>query len=203
MIFLNLFISFFKVGLLGFGGGLAIVRLIYDSIQPFLDMSREMFANIVAISQITPGPLAVNTATYVGYEAAGALGSLCATLGVVMPAFIIVSIVVRMIQQFRSSKIVSGAITGIRPATMGLIGAAVVTLIGPALAGEGRLGTALLARAGAGLTSGFGGMLANCPVDIVAVLILITTVILIIRYKKSPIFVLLIMGCIGAVLGVQ
>ena len=69
MMILHLFLSFFKVGLLGFGGGLAIVRLIYDSIQPFLDMSQETFANIVAISQITPGPLAVNTATYVGYEA--------------------------------------------------------------------------------------------------------------------------------------
>ena len=66
MIYIKLFLSFAKVGLLGFGGGLAIVRLIFDSIQPFMDMSRETFANIVAISQITPGPLAVNTATYVG-----------------------------------------------------------------------------------------------------------------------------------------
>ena len=203
MIYIQLFISFFKVGLLGFGGGLAIVRLIYDSIQPFLEMSRETFANIVAISQITPGPLAVNTATYVGYEAAGVKGSLCATVGVVLPAFIIVSIVVRMIEQFRSSKIVNGAITGIRPATMGLIGAAVVTLIQPALAGAGRLGGGLLGAAGADLTSGLTGMLMNCPVDIVAILMLIATVIIITKYKKSPIFVLLLMGCIGAVLGVQ
>ena len=203
MIYIQLFISFFKVGLLGFGGGLAIVRLIYDSIQPFLEMSRETFANIVAISQITPGPLAVNTATYVGYEAAGVKGSLCATVGVVLPAFIIVSIVVRMIEQFRSSKIVNGAITGIRPATMGLIGAAVVTLIQPALAGAGRLGGGILGAAGADLTSGLTGMLMNCPVDIVAILMLIATVIIITKYKKSPIFVLLLMGCIGAVLGVQ
>ena len=126
MIFWQLFISFFKVGLLGFGGGLAIVRLIYDSIQPFLDMSQETFANIVAISQITPGPLAVNTATYVGYEAAGVGGSVAATFGVILPAFIIVSMVCRTIQKFRDSKIVNGALAGIRPATMGLIAAAAV-----------------------------------------------------------------------------
>ena len=203
MILIRLFLSFFKVGLLGFGGGLAIVRLIYDSIQPFLDMSRETFANIVAISQITPGPLAVNTATYVGYEAAGIKGALSATLGVVLPAFIIVSIVARMIQQFRDSRIVNGALTGIRPATMGLIGAAIVTLIVPALAGEGRLGAGLLSRTGISLSGGIGGLLMNSPVDIISVIILAATVLLIVRYKKSPIFVLVIMGCIGAVLGVQ
>ena len=128
MIYLNLFLSFCKVGLLGFGGGLAIVRLIYDSIQPFLDMSREAFANIVAISQITPGPLAVNTATYVGFEAAGIGGAAVATLGVVLPEFIIMGIVCRMLKQFQDSKAVQGALSGIRPATIGLIGAAAVVL---------------------------------------------------------------------------
>lgn len=203
MMYWNLFVSFFKVGLLGFGGGLAIVRLIYDSIQPFLDISREMFANIVAISQVTPGPLAVNTATYVGYEAAGLGGSLAATFGVILPAFIIVSIVVRIIDQFRSSKIVNGAISGIRPATLGLIGAAVVTLIRPALAGEGRLGSGLFTAMGMDMNSGLPGVVTSLPVDAVSVIILAATVTLIIKYKKSPIFVLLIMGCIGAVLGVQ
>ena len=202
MLILNLFLSFFKVGLLGFGGGLAIVRLIYDSIQPFLDMSRETFANIVAISQITPGPLAVNTATYVGYEAAGILGALAATFGVVLPAFIIVSLVCRTIQKFRDSKVVNGALAGIRPATMGLIGAAAVTLVKPSLAGEGRLGTGLLTKLGADAGSGLLGAITGSPVDIAAVLILIVTVILIAKYKKSPFFVLIIMGCLGALLGV-
>ncbi|MBQ9272777.1 MAG: chromate transporter [Mogibacterium sp.] len=202
MILWQLFISFVKVGLLGFGGGLAIVRLIYDSIQPFMDMSSEMFANIVAISQITPGPLAVNTATYVGYEAAGIAGSAVATLGVILPEFIIVGIVARTIQKFRESKIVNGALNGIRPATMGLIGAAAVTLIAPAIAGESRLGSGLLAKLGADITSGAAGAFLGLPVDITAVLIIIATVILITKYKKSPFIVLIIMGCIGAVLGV-
>ena len=201
MIYLRLFLSFFKVGLLGFGGGLAIVRLIYDSIQPFMSISREMFANIVAISQITPGPLAVNTATYVGFEAAGILGSLCATLGVILPEFIIVSIVARMIQKFKDSKYVQGAMNGIRPAVMGLIGAAVVTLIVPSLAGEGRLGAGLFAKMGADLSQGIIGQMMACPVDIIAVLITAVTVLLVAKFKKSPFIVLIIMGCLGAILG--
>lgn len=202
MIYFRLFIAFAKVGLLGFGGGLAIVRLIYDSIQPFMDMSREMFANIVAISQITPGPLAVNTATYVGYETAGIGGAAAATLGVVLPEFIIMSLVVRMLQQFRDSKWVNGALNGIRPATIGLIGAAAVTLIAPAVAGESRLGRGLLTKLGVDITQGFAAGFFGLPVDITALLMIALTVVLMVRYKKSPIFVLLLMGCMGAVLGV-
>ena len=202
MIFWRLFISFLEVGLLGFGGGLAIVRLIYDSIQPFLDMSQETFANIVAISQITPGPLAVNTATFVGYEAAGVGGALAATFGVILPAFIIVSLVSRAIQKFRDSKVVNGALAGIRPATMGLIAAAAATLVRPSLAGESRLGSGLLAKLGADAGSGIFNVISGSPVDVISVIILVATVIMIAKYKKSPFFVLIIMGCIGAVLGV-
>lgn len=202
MIYLRLFAAFAKVGLLGFGGGLAIVRLIYDSIQPFMSMSREMFANIVAISQITPGPLAVNTATYVGYIAAGVGGAAVATLGVVLPEFIIMSVVVRMITRFKDSKWVNGALSGIRPATIGLIGAAAVMLIAPAVAGEGRLGRGLLAKLGVDMTQGFAAGFFGLPVDIVSLVLLAFTVVLMVRYKKSPIFVLLLMGCLGAVLGV-
>lgn len=202
MIYLRLFAAFAKVGLLGFGGGLAIVRLIFDSIQPFMDMSRETFANIVAISQITPGPLAVNTATYVGYIAAGAGGALAATLGVVVPEFIIMSVVCRMLKQFQDNKWVSGALNGIRPATIGLIGAAAVTLIAPAVAGEGRLGRGLLTKLGADISQGFAADFFGLPVDVVSLLLLALTVVLMVRYKKSPFFVLILMGCLGAVLGV-
>jgi len=202
MIYLQLFLSFFKVGILGFGGGLAIVRLVYDSILSFTTLTQEQFANIVAISQITPGPLAVNVATYVGYVSQGVLGALVATLGVSVPAFIIVSIVSRMLKQFKDSWVVQGIMQGIRPATIGLIGAAVVTLFQPAVAGEERLGAGLLAKFGVSLTDGFAGMLMSSPIDIVAVLIIIATVVLIAKFKKSPITILIIMGCIGALLGV-
>lgn len=202
MIYLDLFLAFAKVGLLGFGGGLAIVRLIYDSVQPFLDMSPEAFANIVAIAQITPGPVSLNTATYVGYQSAGLAGAAIASFGTILPAFIITSIVARAMKRFRDSRIVNGAIQGIRPITIGLVGAAVVTLSIPSIAGEGRLGTGLAKMLGASGESGMIGLLQNSPVDVISVVILITTVVLVARYKKSPFFVLLLMGCIGAVLGV-
>lgn len=191
MLYLNLFLAFVKIGVLGFGGGLAIVQLIYDSIQPFMTISQEQFANIVAISQITPGPLGINVATYVGHECAGFAGALVATLGVAFPAFVIISIVCRMLKQFQDSKIVQGTLAGIRPAVIGLIGAAVITLAPPAVAGETRLASGLL------------DVLANTPVDCVAILMVAATVVLIGKFKKSPILVLLIMGCIGAVIGVQ
>ena len=203
MIYLDLFLAFAKVGLLGFGGGLAIVRLIYDSVQPFLDMSPEAFANIVAIAQITPGPVSLNTATYVGYQSAGLAGAAIASLGTILPAFIITSIVARAMNRFRDSRIVNGAIQGIRPITIGLVGAAVVTLAVPSIAGEGRLGTGLAKMIGASADSGVIGLLQNSPVDIISIIILITTIVLVTKYKKSPFFVLLLMGCIGAVLGVR
>ena len=191
MMYVTLFLTFVKIGLLGFGGGLAIVRLIYDSIQPFMAISQEQFANIVAISQITPGPLGVNVATYVGHEYAGIPGAIVATLGVAVPAFVLISIVCRMLRRFQDSNPVKGMLASIRAATIGLIGAAAITLTAPAVAGDTRLASGLI------------NALANMPVDFVAILMVAATAVLIAKYKKSPFVVLLIMGCIGAVLGVQ
>ena len=202
MIFWELFIAFAKVGLLGFGGGLAIVRLIYDSIQPFMDMSRETFANIVAIAQVTPGPVSLNTATYVGFEAAGIPGAAVASIGVILPTFILVSIAAHALEKFKNSKVVEGAIQGIRPITIGLVASAAITLIPPSLAGEGRLGGGLAEMLGLSRDSGLVGYLMNAPVDIISVLIFIATIVLMYKYKKSPFVVLIIMGCIGAVLGI-
>ena len=197
MTLINLFLTFMKIGVLGFGGGLAIVTLIYDNIQQFGIITQEQFANMVAISQITPGPLATNVATYVGHDFAGIPGAIIATIGVSLPAFIIISIVCRMLKQFKDSWVVKGALAGIRPATIGLIAAAVVTLTGPAIAGETHIGSTLC-----GSLSKLGSLIAASPIDLIALLMVAATVILIAKFKKSPIFVLLIMGCIGAVLGV-
>lgn len=190
MMYVTLFLTFVKIGLLGFGGGLAIVRLIYDSIQPFMAISQEQFANIVAISQITPGPLGVNVATYVGHEYAGIPGAIVATLGVAVPAFVLISIVCRMLRKFQDSKAVKGMLSGIRSATIGLIGAAAITLTAPAVAGETRL------------ASGLCNVLASTPIDFIALAMVAATAVLIARFKKSPFVVLLIMGCVGALLGV-
>lgn len=200
--YLNLFTSFMKVGLFGFGGGLAIVRLIYDSIQDFASITPQEFTNFVAISQITPGPLAINVATFIGNEAAGILGAAVATIGVALPAFIIVSIVSRMLDKFQNNKIVQGMLSGIKPATIGLIGAAAVTLTIPAIAGEGRIGMGIIDKIGVDTAAGIGGFIQNSPVDIVSILILVATIVLIQKFNKRPIAVLIVMGCIGALLGV-
>ena len=121
MIFAKLFWAFFKIGAVGFGGGMAIVGMIYDTIRGFVSMTPSQYADIVAIAQVTPGPVAVNTATYVGYQTAGMLGSLVATLGVATPAFILVAIIAGMIDRYKQSRIVQGALEGIRPATVGMI----------------------------------------------------------------------------------
>lgn len=194
MMYLSLFGTFIKIGLLGFGGGLAIVTLIFDNIQQFGLITQEQFANMVAISQITPGPLATNVATFVGHEFAGIPGAIIATVGVSLPAFILISIVCRMLKKFNDSWVVKGALKGIRPATIGLIAAAVVTLTIPAIAGESRLGSTMFGS--------FGTWLSQIPVDLIAIFMTLATALLIVKTKKSPIIVLLIMGCIGALIGV-
>ena len=78
----NLFFTFFKIGIIGFGGGMAILPMIYQSVLTFSDMAPEEFANLFAISQATPGPIAVNAATFVGFKVAGVAGSAAATIGV-------------------------------------------------------------------------------------------------------------------------
>ena len=126
MIYVYLFTMFFRIGAFGFGGGLAMLPLIFQSVQEFGVMSQQDFSDLVALSQVTPGPIAVNAATFVGYNYAGLAGALMATLGVSLPSFIMILIVCRFIERFYDSKGIQGAFFGIRPVTVGLIGAAVI-----------------------------------------------------------------------------
>ena len=126
MMYAYLFTIFFKIGLFGFGGGLAMLPLIFQSVQTFGIMSSQEFSNLVALSQVTPGPMAVNAATYVGFNYAGIPGAMVATLGVCLPAFILMIIVFKFIQRFNDSKGIQGAMTGIRPVTVALIGTAAI-----------------------------------------------------------------------------
>ena len=89
---LRLFLTFLKIGFVGFGGGMAILPLIYQGVSKFVPLSQSDFADLFGISQATPGPIAINAATFVGYKAAGILGSLSATLGVVIPSFLLVTL---------------------------------------------------------------------------------------------------------------
>ena len=128
MICLELFVTFFKIGLFTIGGGYAMLPLIQADVQAHGWMTAEELVNFIAVSESTPGPFAVNVSTYVGAELAGLPGALCATLGVVLPSFLIILLVARFYAAFRSSAIVSGAMGGLRPAVIGMIGAAAVSV---------------------------------------------------------------------------
>lgn len=196
MLLAKLFIAFFKIGLFGFGGGLAIIQLIYDSIKEFTNITPEQFANIVAIAQVTPGPVAVNSATYVGYEVGGYLGSALATLGVATPAFIIIAMVANAVERYKESTAVRGALEGIRPATVGLIAAAVITIGKAAIMPEHTLGGnfSLLRD----MTVSVGGM----HIDVISIVLCGLTILLIQKFKINPMLVLVIIACVGAVVGV-
>lgn len=138
-LYIQLFVTFFVIGMFTFGGGYAMLSLIQTQVvvaHPWI--SESTFTDIVAISQMTPGPIGVNCATYVGYDVlhnAGAgyllsvLGSATTTLALVLPSFIIVLALVKLYSKFSKSTIFEGVMSWLRPAVVGLIGAAAVILI--------------------------------------------------------------------------
>lgn len=128
MIFLQLFWTFFKIGAFTFGGGYAMLPLVQAEVAAQGWMSQEELVNFVAVSESTPGPFAVNVSTYVGMETGGLLGALCATLGVVLPSFVIILIVAKCFEKFQKSRIVKGCMQGLEPAVVGLIAASVVSV---------------------------------------------------------------------------
>jgi len=133
MIYLQLFIIFFKVGLFGFGGGYAILSLIYQDIQVFGTLSADDFSNLVALSQVTPGPIAINAATFVGMKTAGLLGAIVATTAVSMPSFILIMLAIAFINKFKNNRNVQYILQGIKPATVGLMASAFIFMATTAL----------------------------------------------------------------------
>ena len=128
MIFWDLFFTFLKIGAFTFGGGYAMLPLIIKEVTAHGWMALDELTNFVAVSESTPGPFAVNIATYVGSETGGVLGSFCATFGVVLPSFVIILLVAKFYLAFKSSRIVKGCMTGLRPVAVGLIGSAVLSI---------------------------------------------------------------------------
>lgn len=121
MIFLQLFWVFFKIGLFTIGGGYAMIPLISAEVIANNWLDSEMLINFIAISESTPGPFAVNIATFVGTSTGGFFGAVCATLGVVMPSFIIILIIAMFFHKFTDKQIVKDAFYALRPAVIGLI----------------------------------------------------------------------------------
>ena len=128
MILFELFWTMFKIGALTFGGGYAMLPLIQAEVERHGWMAASELVNFIAVSESTPGPFAVNISTYVGMEMAGVLGAICATLGVVLPSFIIILIVARFYEKFRASRAVKGCMAGLKPAVVGMIGTAVLSV---------------------------------------------------------------------------
>lgn len=124
-LYLQLFVQFFHVGVFSFGGGYATLPFLYDIAEKFHWYSSKQLTDMLAIASITPGPVGVNVATFAGFSTSGILGSIIATTAVILPSFIIVTIVSKVLDKFKTNRTVQGAIRGIKAA-----GCALLTSVG-------------------------------------------------------------------------
>lgn len=121
MIYLTLFLEFFQVGLFTFGGGLAMIPLIEDIVVKYGWLTETEFYNFVGVCESTPGPIAINMATYIGSLQGGILGSIMATLGVVLPSFFIILLIASVLKNMTENRFFVGFIKGVKPIVVGLI----------------------------------------------------------------------------------
>ena len=190
--FLKLFLTFFRIGAFTFGGGYAMLPLIQDAVLQNKWLSEEAIVNFIAVSESTPGPFAINIATYVGMERGralldlpgGFLGAAVATLGVVLPSFIVILIVARVYKKFQESKTVKGCMNGLRPSVIGLIAAAVLNI-----------GTTVF------FPDGFSLSALNPYNIVVSLVISIIGVLLIFKKKIHPIVLIVISAALGIAAG--
>ena len=130
MIYLQLLWVFIKIGVLGFGGGYAMLSLIqHEVVDNYAWMSTTEFADMVAISQMTPGPISINMATYVGYTAGGFFGSLLASFALCLPSIIMVYFIIRLFMNKNGNRLMSNLLKGLKPAIAGLIFAAGLSMM--------------------------------------------------------------------------
>lgn len=128
MIYFELFWTFFKIGAFTFGGGYAMLPLIQSEVLNHGWISADELLNFIAVSESTPGPFAVNIATYVGISLGGILGAVFSTLGVILPSFLIILMVARFFEKFSEKKAVKGVMSGLKPAVIGLIASAILSV---------------------------------------------------------------------------
>lgn len=167
-ILILLFLTFLKIGAFSFGGGYAMLPVIErEVVQSHGWLTSSEFIDIIGISQMTPGPIAINSATFVGYKIGGVLGSICATLGVVSFSFLLVSIATHYIIKFKDSKLLKAALSGMKPALIGLI------------------------------ISAFLSLAKESYLDIKSVIIAIIIALLSFKTKIHPILIIVISGVLG------
>lgn len=182
---LHLFLMFFRIGMFSFGGGYAMLPLIFQSVQDFGIMTAAEFSWLVALSQVTPGPVAVNAATYVGFNNGGFLGAAVATFGVASPSFILVLISMHFLERFQQNKGLQAVFNGIRPATVGLIVSAVIFIGEQSLFNGPLISKELLVN-------------TIAYVNVLPCIIFMCTIILIGKFKISPIKITILAGIVGA-----
>ena len=139
MIFLTLFLEFFKTGLFAIGGGLATIPFLSQMPEKYGWFTMDMLTDMIAVAESTPGPIGVNVATYAGFSAAGVPGAVVATTGLVMPSVIVIVLITKALTAFRESALVQNVFYGIRPAVAGLIAAAAAELFKVSVISEGAL----------------------------------------------------------------
>lgn len=143
MIYLELFLSFLQIGAFSFGGGYGMISLIREKVLLYGWLTEEEMLNMIAVAESTPGPIAVNMATFVGSEQGGIPGALLATLGVVLPSFIIILIITALIRNLMKYAGVKAFLGGIRPCVVGLILGTAVTMFMSTAIGISSIGDAL------------------------------------------------------------
>lgn len=181
MIYLQLFLSFLQIGAFSFGGGYAAMPLIQNQVvqlHPWLSQSE--FTDLITISQMTPGPIAVNSAAFVGTRIAGVPGALAATIGCVLPSCILVTILAKIYLKYRSLSLLQGILKSLRPAVIAMIAAAGVSIL---------------------VTAFWGNDISSLHLDAIlsstnirAVGIFLLSLILLARFKMDPIHVMLLSG---------
>ncbi len=184
MIYFYLFITFFKIGLFSFGGGYGMIPLIERELQAYDWLSAQEFVQVISISEMTPGPIAINSATLVGYKTGGILGGAIATLGVVLPSLILILSACHFLFKFRRHPLVKKMLFGVKPVVVVLIIAAVVFVA------QNTLFTGEVA----GLEDFIG------LVDPFSIAIMVISAACLFTFKINPIFVIIASGIAGIAL---
>ena len=181
---MRLLYTFFIIGIAGFGGGYAMMSMIIAESAKF-GITTAQLADLNALDMVVPGPIAINAATYVGYLHVGFWGALAATIGVALPSFIIIVIVMRFIVRYRENRLVGGFLSGIKPAAVGLIAAAALTI-----------GSGVLLITGANLSTLFSDPLGTLSLPLIGIFAAVAVAN--IRFRVNPILLTIIAGVIGA-----
>lgn len=183
MIYWQLFLSFIQIGLFSFGGGYAAMPLIQGQVVTLHQwLNMEEFTNLVTISQMTPGPIAINSATFVGMKIAGVPGALVATLGCILPACILVTVLAKLYLRYRNLSVLQSVLHSLRPAVVALIAAAGVSILLTAFWGTGAAVTL------AGTNWVLVALFALC-------------VVLLKRFRWNPILVMVLAGLLNLAAG--